>query len=143
MVISLITTIHVHSSHLKRFVSQYHPKHVKTNKEQNAVYLRSRLNGFLYLLESGCLDSVSLMQDQGDDIIKLMDTGKVKGYLLPTRLLLTLFFSAAVIKMEGGSDDDLLSLDQTVSDENGDKSLNGSDEKRDKAKESEFLKYTH
>lgn len=40
--------------------------------------------------------------------------------------------------MEGGSDDDLLSLDQPVSTENGDKSLEGEGEKRGKGKDSEF-----
>ena len=44
----------------------------------------------------------------------------------------------AVIKMEGGSDNDLLSLDQPVSAENGDKSLDGAGEKRGKGKDSEF-----
>ena len=44
----------------------------------------------------------------------------------------------AVIRMEGGSDNDLLSLDQPVSTENGDKSLEGEGEKRGKGKDSEF-----
>ena len=62
----------------KRFISQYHPKNVKSSNEQNATYLQSRVKGFLYLLESGSLETVSLSQDHGDDIIKLMDTGEVK-----------------------------------------------------------------
>lgn len=51
---------------------------MKSNKEQNATFLLSRVNGFLYLLESGSLETVSLSQDHGDDIIKLMDAGEVK-----------------------------------------------------------------
>ena len=40
--------------------------------------------------------------------------------------------------MEGGSDNDLLSLDQTFSGENGDKTAEG-DEKQDKQKNSESI----
>ena len=47
-------------------------------------------------------------------------------------------FVAAVIKMEGGSDHDLLSLDNSLSGENGDKSLEGDDEKRNRRKDSEL-----
>ena len=43
----------------------------------------------------------------------------------------------AVIKMEGGTDNDLLSLDQTFSGENGEKTGEGEEEKRSKEKNSE------
>ena len=46
------------------------------------VYLQSRVKGFLYLLESGSLDNVSLSQNHGDDIVRLMDTGEVKVHTL-------------------------------------------------------------
>ena len=80
---SLCWALPISCTHLTllRFISQYHPKNVKTSKEQNAVYIRSRVKGFLYLYESGYLDDVFLVQDQGDDIIKLMDTGKVQSSL--------------------------------------------------------------
>lgn len=45
-------------------------------------------------------------------------------------------FYVAVIKMEGGTEHDLLSLDQPVSSENGDKSMDADDERRDKEKDS-------
>ena len=51
---------------------------MKNSKEQSVIYLQSRVKGFLYLLESGSLETVSLSQDHGDDIIKLMDTGVFK-----------------------------------------------------------------
>ena len=62
----------------KRLITQYHPKNVKSSKEQNATYLQSRVKGFLYLLESGSLETLPLSQDHADDIIKLMDTGEVE-----------------------------------------------------------------
>ena len=62
----------------KRLITQYHPKNVKSSKEQNATYLQSRVKGFLYLLESGSLETLPLSQNHGDDIIKLMDTGEIK-----------------------------------------------------------------
>ena len=51
---------------------------MKSTKEQSVTYLKSRIQGFLYLLESGRLDGALLSQDNGDDVIKLMDTGMVK-----------------------------------------------------------------
>ena len=45
--------------------------------------------------------------------------------------------------MEGGSDNDLLSLDQPASTENGDKSLEGEGEKRGKGRSSEFKICVH
>ena len=116
---------------------------MKSSKEQNAAYLQSRVQGFLYLLESGSLETLS--QDHGDDIIKLMDTGEVKVH--PLSIIIEVFMSlslctcvvAAVIKMEGGTDNDLLSLDQTFSSENGDKAGEGED-KGGKEKNSESKK---
>lgn len=52
-------------------------------------------------------------------------------------LRVSLYFVVAVIKMEGGTDNDLLSLDQTFSSENGDKAGEGEEEKRGKDKNSE------
>ena len=43
--------------------------------------------------------------------------------------------------MEGGTDNDLLSLDQTFSSENGDKAGEGADEKRDKEKNSKSRRH--
>lgn len=45
---------------------------------------------------------------------------------------------AAVIKMEGGTDHDLLSLDTPASGESSERQQNGSGVKQDKKKESEF-----
>ena len=118
-------------------MSQYHPKNVNSVKEQNATYLKSRVEGFLYLLESGCLDDVSLLQDNADDIIKLMDTGEVKVHALDSEVATTVCCTA-VIKMEGGTEHDLLSLGASASGENGDKQQEGGSDKQDKKKDSEF-----
>ncbi|XP_064382724.1 serrate RNA effector molecule homolog [Halichondria panicea] len=72
-------------------ISKYHPKRVKENKEKEAANLQRRVQAFSYLLESGLLDKASLTADNSDQIIKIMDS--------------------AVIKMEGGSEVDLLSLE--------------------------------
>lgn len=61
---------------LSRFISLYHPTILAKAKEEAAAHLQSRLAAFLFLLESGRLDGVSLCQENASDIVKVMDTGK-------------------------------------------------------------------
>lgn len=56
------------------------------------MILQNRLNVFLELLESGELDKVSVDVDKSDKLIKLLDT--------------------VVIKLEGGTEEDLKELDE-------------------------------
>lgn len=58
-----------------RFISKYHPKNVNQSKETDAANLQSRVKAFLFLLESGSIDSVSISMDNSEDIIKMMDSG--------------------------------------------------------------------
>lgn len=57
--------------------------------------LQNRLNVFLELLEQGELDKVSVDVDKTEKLIRLLDT--------------------VVIKLEGGTDEDLKALDEPVS----------------------------
>lgn len=81
------------------FRVKYHPEEIVARKAESLAALKSRLDVFLYLLENGWLDNVSLVMDHAPSILKLLD--------------------AAVIKMEGGTEFDLQVLEfpsQSVSD---------------------------
>ncbi|XP_010866589.1 serrate RNA effector molecule homolog isoform X1 [Esox lucius] len=73
------------------FRSKYHPDEVGLRKVESKAALKSRLGVFLFLLDNGWLDSLSLDMEHAPSIVKLMD--------------------AAVIKMEGGTDHDLQVLE--------------------------------
>ncbi|KAJ8008647.1 hypothetical protein DPEC_G00107040 [Dallia pectoralis] len=73
------------------FRSKYHPDEVGLRKVESKAALKSRLDVFLFLLDNGWLDCLSLDMEHAPSIVKLMD--------------------AAVIKMEGGTDHDLLVLE--------------------------------
>jgi hypothetical protein len=70
------------------FLSKYHPKHIQLNLEKSSSNLKTRLKVFNDLYHGGAMNEVCLVQDEGDAIIKLMDT--------------------AVILMEGGTERDLM-----------------------------------
>uniref|UniRef100_A0A3P8RZL7 Serrate RNA effector molecule homolog (Arabidopsis) n=1 Tax=Amphiprion percula TaxID=161767 RepID=A0A3P8RZL7_AMPPE len=73
------------------FRSKYHPDEASRLKAEAQSALNNRLNVFMFLLENGWFDNVSLDIEQTPAIIKVLD--------------------AAVIKMEGGTDHDLRILD--------------------------------
>ncbi|KAM9348599.1 serrate RNA effector molecule homolog isoform 1-T1 [Symphorus nematophorus] len=75
----------------KRFRSKYHPDEASRLKAEAQSALHNRLNVFMFLIENGWFDNVSLDIEQTPVIIKVLD--------------------AAVIKMEGGTDHDLRILD--------------------------------
>lgn len=58
-----------------RFVTKYHPRCVKVERDTAAGHLQGRLQAFLFLLESGRLGSVPLDQECADAIVKVMDAG--------------------------------------------------------------------
>ncbi|KAG7516407.1 hypothetical protein JOB18_030588 [Solea senegalensis] len=74
-----------------RFRSKYHPDEASRLKAESHSALHNRLNVFMFLMENGWFDNVSLDIEQTPAIIKLLD--------------------AAVIKMEGGTDHDLRILE--------------------------------
>ncbi|KAL0970778.1 hypothetical protein UPYG_G00247290 [Umbra pygmaea] len=73
------------------FRSKFHPDEVGLRKVESKAALKSRLGVFLFLLDNGWLDNLSLDMEHAPKIVKLMD--------------------AAVIKMEGGTDHDLQVLE--------------------------------
>lgn len=81
----------------RRFRSKYHPDEASRLKAEAQSGLCNRLNVFMFLLENGWFDNVSLDIEQTPAIIKVLD--------------------AAVIKMEGGTDHDLRILDMPPEDE--------------------------
>uniref|UniRef100_UPI00358FDD07 serrate RNA effector molecule homolog isoform X2 n=1 Tax=Myxine glutinosa TaxID=7769 RepID=UPI00358FDD07 len=73
------------------FRLKYHPEEAGKRKKEAAAVLQNRLKAFLFLLQHGWLDNVRLDPDKADSIVRFLD--------------------AAVIKMEGGLEVDLQSLD--------------------------------
>ncbi|XP_056140513.1 serrate RNA effector molecule homolog isoform X2 [Lampris incognitus] len=73
------------------FRSKYHPDEVNRLKAEAHGALHNRLNVFMFLIENGWFNNVSLDIEHTQTIIKALD--------------------AAVIKMEGGTDHDLRILD--------------------------------
>ena len=59
-----------------RLINKYHPKYVTSREEAQQSSLQSRIQAFLFLLESGRFDSISLWTECLDAIVKTMDTGK-------------------------------------------------------------------
>uniref|UniRef100_A0A3Q2SRG2 Serrate RNA effector molecule homolog (Arabidopsis) n=1 Tax=Fundulus heteroclitus TaxID=8078 RepID=A0A3Q2SRG2_FUNHE len=79
------------------FRSKYHPDEASRLKAEARSALCNRLNVFVFLMENGWFDNVSLDIEQTPAIIKVLD--------------------AAVIKMEGGTDHDLRILDMPPEEE--------------------------
>ncbi|XP_028322276.1 serrate RNA effector molecule homolog [Gouania willdenowi] len=89
------------------FRSKYHPDEASRLRAEAQSALHTRLNVFLFLMENGWFDNISLDIEQSPAIIKVLD--------------------AAVIKMEGGTDHDLRILDlPTEEEEDKDKPANPS-----------------
>ncbi|XP_061753656.1 serrate RNA effector molecule homolog isoform X1 [Nerophis ophidion] len=76
------------------FRSKYHPDEASRLKLEGLTALNNRLNVFMFLMENGWFDNVSLDIEQTPAIIKVLD--------------------AAVIKMEGGTDHDLRILELPI-----------------------------
>ncbi|VDN14027.1 unnamed protein product, partial [Dibothriocephalus latus] len=70
---------------------KYHPDYVDIQREQVARNIRHRLDVFLDLFDKGMIDNQAVQMDNSDQLIKLMD--------------------AVVIKLSGGTDEDLAVLD--------------------------------
>ncbi|XP_068785376.1 serrate RNA effector molecule homolog isoform X2 [Struthio camelus] len=83
------------------FRSKYHPDEAGKRKQEAQAALRNRLNVFLYLLDNGWFENLLLDIDRAPAIVKTLD--------------------AAVIKMEGGTENDLRILDQEEEEERQDK----------------------
>ncbi|KAG7257174.1 hypothetical protein CRUP_004548, partial [Coryphaenoides rupestris] len=81
--------------HHEWFRLKYHPEEMVKRRAESQAALKSRLGVFLFLLDNGWLDNLSLDMEHAPVIIKLLD--------------------AAVIKMEGGRDHDLQVLELPVS----------------------------
>uniref|UniRef100_A0A8D2LHJ8 Serrate, RNA effector molecule n=1 Tax=Varanus komodoensis TaxID=61221 RepID=A0A8D2LHJ8_VARKO len=90
------------------FWSKYHPDEAGRRKQESRNALQNRLNVFLYLMDSGWLDTLQLDIDKASAIIKVLD--------------------AAVIKMEGGTENDLKILDQEEEEERQDRAEPGKKE---------------
>uniref|UniRef100_A0A0G2JDN3 Serrate RNA effector molecule homolog (Arabidopsis) n=1 Tax=Mus musculus TaxID=10090 RepID=A0A0G2JDN3_MOUSE len=79
------------------FRSKYHPDEVGKRRQEARGALQNRLKVFLSLMESGWFDNLLLDIDKADAIVKMLD--------------------AAVIKMEGGTENDLRILEQEEEEE--------------------------
>ncbi|KPP77284.1 serrate RNA effector molecule-like, partial [Scleropages formosus] len=79
------------------FRSKYHPDEAGRRKAEAHAALQNRLNVFIYLMENSWFDNISLDIERAPAIIKILD--------------------AAVIKMEGGTDNDLRILEQPTEEE--------------------------
>ncbi|XP_066841336.1 serrate RNA effector molecule homolog [Anser cygnoides] len=83
------------------FRSKYHPDEAGRRKQEAQAALRNRLNVFLYLSDNGWFDNLLLDIDRANAIVKTLD--------------------AAVIKMEGGTENDLRILEQEEEEERQEK----------------------
>ncbi|KAM8986014.1 LOW QUALITY PROTEIN: serrate RNA effector molecule homolog [Ara ararauna] len=83
------------------FRSKYHPDEVGRRRQEAQAALRNRLNVFLYLADNGWFENLLLDIDRAPAIVKTLD--------------------AAVIKMEGGTENDLRILEQEEEEERADK----------------------
>lgn len=93
MLICIILLIFCFCNHQKiRFRCKYFPDEIEKNKERRAATNQRRLEVFIELFENKYFDNVSLDVDKADQIVRVLD--------------------AIVIKLEGGSDFDLKSLDE-------------------------------
>ncbi|KAA0186173.1 putative arsenite-resistance protein 2 [Fasciolopsis buskii] len=72
---------------------RYHPDYMPKRKEALLANLRHRLSVFMRLYDKGFFENQSVQMDNSENLIKLMD--------------------AVVIKLEGGTDEDLKVLDST------------------------------
>lgn len=102
------------------FRSRYHPDEASRLKAEAQCALNNRLNVFMFLLENGWFDGISLDIEHSLNIMKVLD--------------------AAVIKMEGGTDHDLRILDLPAEEEEDrEKATSGGPEqsKREESKSSE------
>ncbi|KAI5945365.1 Serrate RNA effector molecule [Manis javanica] len=79
------------------FRSKYHPDEVGKRRQEARGALQNRLRVFLSLMEGGWFDNLLLDIDKADAIVKMLD--------------------AAVIKMEGGTENDLRILEQEEEEE--------------------------
>ncbi|XP_035136618.1 serrate RNA effector molecule homolog isoform X1 [Callithrix jacchus] len=79
------------------FRSKYHPDEVGKRRQEARGALQNRLRVFLSLMETGWFDNLLLDIDKADAIVKMLD--------------------AAVIKMEGGTENDLRILEQEEEEE--------------------------
>ncbi|KAL4659945.1 hypothetical protein GN956_G221 [Arapaima gigas] len=79
------------------FRSKYHPDEAGRRKAEAHAALQNRLGVFMFLIENGWFDNISLDIERAPAIIKVLD--------------------AAVIKMEGGTDNDLRILEQPTEEE--------------------------
>uniref|UniRef100_A0A8C2RQB6 Arsenite-resistance protein 2 n=1 Tax=Capra hircus TaxID=9925 RepID=A0A8C2RQB6_CAPHI len=79
------------------FRSKYHPDEVGKRRQEARGALQNRLRVFLSLMEGGWFDNLLLDIDRADAIVKMLD--------------------AAVIKMEGGTENDLRILEQEEEEE--------------------------
>ncbi|XP_055917768.1 serrate RNA effector molecule homolog isoform X2 [Eupeodes corollae] len=76
------------------FKSKYHPTESVKRKEEQRSFLKRRADVFNELLENGTVSGVTLDSSQSDQLLRLLDT--------------------VVIKLEGGTDEDLKVLDEPL-----------------------------
>ena len=64
---------------LSRFRMKYHPEDMVSRRAESQAALKSRMGVFLFLLENGWLDNMSLDMEHAPKIIKLLDAGRGAG----------------------------------------------------------------
>ncbi|XP_037918598.1 serrate RNA effector molecule homolog isoform X2 [Hermetia illucens] len=74
------------------FKNKYHPEESSKRKEEQLGFLKRRVDVFSELLEKGQITNVSVDTNQTDPLLRLLDT--------------------VVIKLEGGTEEDLKALDE-------------------------------
>ena len=102
-VVWLLSKMHpLLTGYFVRLREKYHPDFIEDTREQVAKNIRQRLDVFLDLFDKGMVDNQSVDVENTKNLIKLMD--------------------AVVIKLNGGTDEDLAILDSVDADIDGRKS---------------------
>ncbi|CAG9818764.1 unnamed protein product [Phaedon cochleariae] len=102
------------------FRMKYHPEESVKRKNEQTAALKRRVEVFVELLKSGKIDNVSVDGSRTNDLLKLLDT--------------------VVIKLEGGTEEDLALLEQEYEEmEKKYQELKAKEVEADKAKEKEIV----
>lgn len=103
------------------FKLRYHPDENYKRRNEHNRFILKRLEVFMDLMGKGWLDNISSEFDKSKDIIKFLDAGKWETVLTvkdrTLNLIPFLFWYKVVIKLEGGSDEDLAILEETPASE--------------------------
>lgn len=98
---------------LIRFKSRYHPDENYKRRNEQHQNIINRVDVFMDLMNKGWLNDISADYDKANEIVRFLDAGK-NGYFCHSHsngvILIFVSLKSVVIKLEGGSDQDVKQL---------------------------------